>query len=364
VRRALPVLLALALASCTSGTTVPGAHRSATPGAAPSSATPVARVATAPARRSLVVAVQRSGHEGLWLYRVDAARRAHLVRQVAPPGGGGSDADAALSAGATPTLCVVWSDDSVRTDPAWCYPWGRDGSALPVDGEAYGLALREDGEAVAWESVVNPGSESDSWDDLVVASTGSERTRYRRHFVSQEAGSPPAGTRPLGCSDTAGRIVWAGADELLLQAWGDNDFPGQLYLHSVADGPTGSAPACREVRERHEPSYNYFTDVGWSDGRTFLAVEGEYCELQCPGGREPLPQRAVRVDVRTGRVTEAVATPAPGRSVTGLSGGPDGIVYRTYGGGEERCYLRWPGEKHGAPVTGLPSDVEQVVAQP
>lgn len=359
MRLVVPVAVFLALASCSSSTPEPSASAAPTP----TVASPSATLSTA-GSRGLVLAVRRSEHEGLWLYRVDESRRARQVGSIDGPAGQRPEW-MTLSAGTRPLVCSVWASDVDDADPVWCYRVDDlRGWALPVEGEAQGVAVRPDGEAVAWEATIDPGDPDTTRDELVVASLDGERTRDQRRFVSQDVGDPPSGTRPLGCSDTAGAISWKDEDELIVQAWGDNDFPGESVQHSVAAGPDGVEPACREIPERHDGTYNYFTRPVAFDGRSFLAVEGEWCEIECPHKGKPTPRRAVLVDLRTGRVLEVIATPAAGRGVTAVTGGTHGVVYVTQGSNDTRVYLRWPGEKHGTPVVGLPVDLDWLVAQP
>lgn len=120
-------------------------------------------------------------------------------------------------------------------------------------------------------------------------------------------------------------------------------------------------------------------DKGYSDliARTSatsteaLAVEVELCDVECEGGGRPRPSRAVRVGLPSGEILEVIATAATGRYLNRVSGGRRGVLYATevdpvlVGGGnaDVRVYLRLPGEKHGVVVTGLPADVNEVVAQ-
>jgi hypothetical protein len=358
------------MASCTSsGTAGPHASGSALPS-----------LVAPGASRALVVAVERAKHPGLWLYRVGADRRAVQVATVGPPPGRFFSAyGMTLSAGSSPVLCVVWSGDEPEGDgsgqeSARCYAWGdRDGFALPVEGAVSDVALRDDGRAVAWTTSVNQGDEHTSHYDLVLADLDVGRTESRvthqRTFVTQSE-ELPAGATALGCADTVGLGTWAGADRLLLQAWGENDFPGELFTHTATAPAAGSTPECRVIREpghRVADGYNFFRSVAGGDASSFLAIEGQYCEITCSDHRQPAAPRAVRVDLRSGRVLDVVASPAAGRSIQLVSGGRDGVLYasvsqRSFNG--MRVYLRWPGEKHGTLITGLPADLERVVAQP
>jgi hypothetical protein len=70
----------------------------------------------------------------------------------------------------------------------------------------------------------------------------------------------------------------------------------------------------------------------------------------------------------TGRVTEVIAVPAAGRQVLDVSGGSGIVVYTTArvtseGSQDTRFFVRFSGEKHGAPILGLPAGASRVQAQ-
>jgi subtilisin family serine protease len=72
----------------------------------------------------------------------------------------------------------------------------------------------------------------------------------------------------------------------------------------------------------------------------------------------------VHLDLASGEVLAVVATVAEGRYLVSVSGTPDAAVYVTAAEGTDlKAYLRLRGEQRGTPITGLPGDVEDVLAQ-
>lgn len=358
MRRALPVLLALVLAGCTSGTAKPTASSSPT------------RSASAVADQTLVVAVRREGHPGIWVYAVDRARRAHPLRHVTPPDSQGTTWSWAVAPGGDPDVCVAWRK-----------PAGEDGESEPDRLTCYGEGQYElgargvkdvffthDGRALVfttWER--GPSSERQ---EIVLAPYQRAATGSGRRFLTYYSTFEPDDSDvewdwgEKGCVDAVENAVPMGGDQVLAQCQGANDDPGTLAVLSMTDHD-----AIRDVAEpghQGADGYSYFTEPTWADGKVFLALEGQYCEIECADKQPPVPRRAVLVDLRTGRVVEVVATPAKGRSLEAVTGGAHGIVYVTYGSGRgsRRVYVRWPGEKHGVQVSGLPSDLDRVIAQP
>ena len=348
MRLVVPVVLVLALAGCTSGTASPAAHVS------PSA---VVSPAASPPTQALVVAVTRNDHPGVWLYRVGADRVARHLSTIAPPRGRFfSTYGLSLSAGQRPDVCVIWTGDEPEGDgdgeeATYCYPASQPvGHRIPVEGQVDELALDATGTRLFWST---SDAESGATAKGFVAAYSAGRVSAERSFA-------------LDCSNYLLAALWDGRDRLVLHCTsGDSDDPGFLALQGISPslGPLTKIPEPSHVGA----GYNTFVHPGGVSAGGVLALEGQQCDLSCPGGGTGLASRAVRLDVRTGRVLEVIATPARGRSLWNVTGGPHGFVYVTISNGprvDMRAYVRWPGERHGTPITGLPSDVEEVVAQP
>lgn len=313
------------------------------------------------AATGVVVAVDR-GAQGVGLYRVGADRKATPFALLAPPTG--AEVRSVTLGGPGPDVCVVWGkrgdDGSGTASELRCYVDGdTEGVPVPVTGEPdLGAELSADGKQLVWTAHPTPDGPDYTPDDqdLVTASFDQGRVGDVRRYAVYVTGGGPS--TDVGCLQVVG-VAWAG-QQLLLECSGDNDYPGGLLLQ----GPEPGSHPTKVPDEEVVPPYNYLTRVGAAATSTALAIQGEYCEIECLDHLPPASRRAVRVDLATGRVLEVIATALPGRSVTSVSGGPRGVVYVTAGRGGTRAYLRLPGEKHGVLVTGLPADVEGIVAQP
>ena len=352
-QRSAVLLCAALLAACQSQ---PAPRATARPSTSP-------RPATSSPAPTVVVAVETQSD--VLLYRVDADRHATRVGQLQRPRGT-SPLAVTLSRGVAPDACVVWGspgpEDNGGVFPraVRCYPWGDlVGRTVPVHGRpGYKVALRADGGALAWTSSPSAdSSESDLMDDqaLVVADYRRGAVTNVRERLVYTGGD--AATVDVGCASFVYGVAWAG-DRLLLECSGENDYPGGLVLQGQ-----DLLGAPRAVDDEDNPPYNYDTEVVTADRGSYLAVEGEYCEIECDDHQPPEARRAVRVDLGSGR-REVIATPAMNRDLLSVSGGDRGIVYVTEGSGPNRCYLRLPGEKHGVLITGLPADVIRVFAPP
>ena len=347
MRPTLPLVLLVLLSGCTAGTTEEAAV------SAPSGAV------TAPAGRSLLVAVERGTRPGLWLYRVGDDRAATHVATVPPPVRGASVRGFTLSAGPSPDVCATWVSESEESVVLRCGSWGDlAGAQVPTQHEPADVSLRADGARLAWtEDSRDPET---YLQELVVASYRHGEVSGAQRYVT--SGTGPEGRLAVDCGEQVFQPVWAGEDALLGEGPGMNDLPGFQYRIELGE----RRPTCTQVPEPDHAGRDgrYFTSPSWSDGRSFLAIEGEWCELECPAGRAPSPRRAVRVDLTTGRLIEVIATPADGRRVRSVTGGEHGFVYVTEGSHDTRVYLRWPGERRGTRVTGLPADALHLRAQP
>ncbi len=339
--RARSLLLVLLLAGCSGGGTTPAARP-----------TPTVRPSVAP---RVVVAVDR-GRYGVQLFSVGADRRALPSTLLLPPHAGDAPADITLAGGATPTTCVVWTDpqsDGYGGNSLRCYgPADARGTTVEAEGAVVGVALRPDGAAIAWQQVLDEQGEDG---DVVVASLDGRTTGTRTTYPTYRTSGRTVDT---GCGNGVGALDWAGP-RLLVQCGYENDFPGGLVLEEpdfIGGGRDVPGPA---------GPYTDFVDVGSATVSSALVLEEQHCEITCEDGKPARPGRAVRVAIPAGQVLEVIAVPADGRVIASVSGGPKGIVYVTRGNkGDLRVYLRLPGEKHGALITGLPTDVEGAVAQP
>jgi hypothetical protein len=296
-------------------------------------------------QRSLVVAILPQEEQRVLLYRVVARRHASLLRAIDPPRGPVSLDAGALSGGDDPRVCAVWRDEDPQSD--------ADGEELVCDGVgsvdkvelgSISVALDPTGHEVFWS--VDP---EDGTSTYTLARLGPHELGSRR-------------THDLDCPRYLVSVGWGDASHVVLHcSTGDSDDPGRLAWQQLGDVP---APAVDIPVPRSTPAgYDLLLDPGgYLDGGV-LGIQRVDCVDGCP---VKLPRRAVRVDPRTGKVLEVVATPAKGRQIGTVSGGAHGVVYSTYSeaGGGLRVYLRWPGEKHGTLITGLPADLERVVAQP
>lgn len=346
LRAAVSLLL---VAGC--GHAAPATRPSPTPSATttPSPAAPV---------RAVVVAADR-GKAGVTLYTIGADRHATEVVTVPPPSGTSAATDVSLSSGATPDVCVAWSVRSEeRTAQLWCYAYGSTtGHRIPTGVAADGtVALRADGRALAWTEHPSSGGRDDQAFVVADYRDGTVSGERRRATYSEDGTASR-----FGCDGTwVVGAAWIDARRLLLECNGENDDPGGLAVQDATSPAAGRHVPDQDV----QPPYNYLRQARSADGTTALALQGEWCEIECPGGKPRVADRAVRVDLATGRVVEVVATPAPGRGVVSVSGGARGVVYVTEGDTGTRTYLRLPGEAHGTIVAGLADDVKDVVAQP
>jgi len=337
VRPALPLALVALLAGCTAGTT----------GAAPA---PSAGAST-PAARALLVAATRETRDGIWLYRIGPDRVARHVATVPPPEPSSRASAITMSAGTTPSMCVIWSadgpgDDRLGVHAASCYDRLEDGlepsgTPVPVAGQVDEIALDAEGTRLFWSTKSEDGDATGG----VVADYDDGRTSGGRAL-------------DMDCSRYLLSVVWAGRDRLVLHCTsGDNDDPGFLMTHELGAGSWAPRPG-HQVGEAET-----FVHPGFADETSVGAFErrcASGCDTAMP---RMLSARAVRVDLRTGRVVEVVATPAEGRHLHTLTGGAHGVVYVTEGRTDTRVYLRWPGERRGTRVAGLPADLATLTAQ-
>lgn len=349
------VLALLALAACSSDP----APRRAAPPASPAPATSAAApspstVPSASAAGVLALTVLRDSG-GLELYRLDRRTRvATLDRVLAPPQEGAEVLDAAVTRS---QLCATWhvGEGELHDDPRTalvCYQTGSSqGRAVTGAEQPVELALTPDGGRVAWAQF-SPGENQVVATARLRAGVLSEQ----RRFLSR-ADQPETGERAF-TGTAVQHLAWIDDGELALSTLVESDDgPDLLRFDVAAPGDRGWLDEGVRVPVPDEDYLTYDSAVPL-DRSTALAVErGSYMD------DDPPPSRAVRIDLRTGRVLQVLATAAEGRDVIGVSGSLDAVVYLTAGGrpGSAKTYLRLAGEARGTPVSGLPSDVVQAL---
>jgi hypothetical protein len=327
----------------------------AKPSAHPSAASPPPSIADP---GGFVVAATRLAGT-VELFHIGSDHKAQSLTTLSPPRAGLVATSVSLSAGPAPVASVIWA--KARFEPGGTISYYLSGTSTgrEVAGttDATVVAVRADGRALAWVVDFLPNGQTDiKAGDLV---DGEVRDVQR---------VVPDPARPKNKDDlffgSVDRLAWAGDHQLALYEGVQDDEGGgvkvlPLQADSIKQGWL-KAPGVG-VPENDQP-YQYFDQVQTADGTTALVIEreqgdGEYWH------RQP---RAVRVDLRTGRILEVVASPLPGRFVTEVSGGSRGVLYGTNDTGRQdsaRFYARLPKELHGTPIVGLPKDVVDVVAQ-
>jgi hypothetical protein len=293
----------------------------------------------------LVVAVLLREDQRVLLYRVDERRHASLLRAVEPPRDLMTLDKVVISAGSNPRLCSVWRDDDPKSD--------ADGEELfcegigSVDRVEFGsisVALSPAGDEVFWSVEPEEGTST-----YTLAHLTRDAVVRKRSLA-------------VDCPRYLVGAGWGDASHVVLHcSTGDSDDPGRLAWQQL-DGT--SAPAADiPVVPTTPRGYDLLLDPGGYVDGGVLAIQRVDCLDGCP---VDLPRRAVRVDPLSGKVLEVVASPAKGRQVGTVTGGAHGVAYSTYADEADdlRVYVRWPGERHGSPITGLPPDASEVVAQP
>jgi hypothetical protein len=364
VPRRLGILVLLAVTACTGSSEAPVAAptSSATTATAspapPSAPTAVSAVSEAPPSSVLLVAADPVGNAGLYSL-APRSRHAQLVRDV-DSHGDSSITSVSLSAGPTPTICAVWNGQAEPPQGSHlrCYAPGDSLGRIVRSENPLAVAVRGDGRAVAWLE-----AEANSNTALVVADLAGDvaRVRYRAGYA---ADLPPDGGIPEGVND----VDWLGPRTLALTDVGDSDEGKGLCVLDLDRPRERTAigfgrclePSAAEARRR----YDRFEHATALPPGTVLTVErGHRC---CDDPLGP-PGRAVVVRLSDGAVREVVATPASGRAVVDVTGGPRAVIYVTAGEDEAKgriVYVRWPGEAHGAAVSGLLELTRDVAAQP
>lgn len=357
--RRLPALAALALvAACSSPGAVGAPTRTGPPTAsAPGSPAASPTAAAQPSRHQVVV---RSG-KGVQLLAVDGRHRVRVVRKLAPPDPGSSrPEDVATASAASGLVCVTWAGAGAERAIA-CYEPGASSGRVVVRTRGPGfLALRADGRRIAWtERIEHPTYPTDN---LVVAQLGATGVTALRRVTSDPERCP--GECFQGCSPDA--LSWAGGDALLLTANCESDEGNPLRLLPLAELDKGwSQGASGVAPPEAERPYTKYDAGGTATSTTGYAVERGHAY---GFDDEDLPERAVRLDLRTGAVLEVVATAQRDRYVASVSGSAGLLVYVTaaafteQGPSDPRFYARFAGEPHGTRLSGLPAGTVQVEA--
>lgn len=291
---------------------------------------------------------------------VDARHRAREIRQLLPPPSVEEAEHLALSSGAVGRVCISWRQrGSTAERLITCYEHGSSQPRLVGRMRGWGfLALRADGRALAWtERVEHPTYPTDN---LVVADLGAAGTEHVQRVTSSTRDCP--GECFQGCSPDA--LSWAGREALLLTASCESDDGNPLRLLDLAKLAEGWAAASDSIAppDSEQPYLKY------DGGGTATATSGYAVARGGAFDDEGPPERAVRVDLRTGALLEVVATAQEDRYVASITGAASLVVYTTVasfgeaGGTDPRFYARLAGERRGARLSGLPSRTQAVVA--
>lgn len=344
---------ALLLAGCTGHTTATAPEPPTTPLATGSptgspTATPVPSVVPVAQTDGPVVAVRRASG-AVELYVVQAGPRVRRLRTLVGPAGARAS-QVTLSGGPAPRACVVWDDG--HKDELRCYDAGRTTGTVVPDPTGKGWAsvsLSSSGSSLAWTA---PGAKDQP--DLVVATLDGARLGPVTRIPALDPGETPS-EAPLQCCN----LAWSGEDVLLVSYAYDDDVNGELARVPISGRRSGWTHATLLDGEDRTWPITFGGTSSTDRGRVLVAQEG----FVDPDGTDVF--RAVELDARTGAVLGVVADAAKGRSVTRVSGGARGVLYRTEGfNGDARTYWRAPGQVKGALLQGLPKDVLDVVAQP
>ena len=308
----------------------------------------------------VIAMTDRARHETT-LYRIDEHRRAVRLRTLVKPAWADYVGSIQLTSGPDPSMCLVSSaftaDSEFRHEVRCFAPGDESGKAQPLSGKMQ-IALSRDGRTLI--------SVSDTALDarvIEVSTLHDGRSTVRGRVVITRDNDETAPDCP-----TVDGVTWAGDADLLLQCVPDADTAPNVIVQNLdallAGAPPGAGKALRPTGPLAK-GYDSLSHVMPLDAETAVAVMS--VNISCPEG-EPCPgtrpePKAVRLNLHTGHVLEVVATALPDRRLTGVGGGADGLVYVTEDTDDKRVYVRWPGERHGALVSGLPAVFDQVIAQ-
>lgn len=315
-------------------------------------AKPAASSSARPSAPPVIVAMDR-GSFGVLLYSVGQERKARLVETISPALQGGTPDEVSLSAGARPLTCLVWRDSAGvgnQGSQVWCYPFGgTKGWRVPDTGFPTGsIKLRPDGKALMWVSGLD---EMGDQQELVVAAlSAGGASGVVRHPLSNVS----AHGHKIACSNELTRIAWVDDTRILISCLHEDREGSDVLLQSLSGGATS-------VSLDEEPPYTSF-EFSSADATSALAIQTGDCRPHCD--TTVAPSRAVRFDLRTGKVISVIARALSGRFVQSVSGGPRALLYVTSDDEDRRVYVKLPGESKGVLVTGFPLGYVGFVAQP
>jgi hypothetical protein len=352
---AAALLLAL-MSGCTGGA-------AATAGRSPSPSTSSAASPSSTANQ-MVIAISDWRREHVTLYRVTQDRVAHKLRTIDAEPGFGLVLSVTMTDAADPLTCVVHSTDTVDGSEdrlqTRCYPLNdQHGYELPLGQE--NIALSRDGSRVL------------SLTGIQVGDPAPPRMLYLNQLhdhTSTQVADASADDTPDPCAGVMD-VAWVGEPNIVVECAAVDEDPENTVVQNLDAVISGQALGTGKPLHPTGPlakGYDWFSAVTPLDattgvGKMFFNIpchEGEPCPSHAPWPRT----KVVRLDLRTGRVLEVVAVAADDRELGDVSGGGRGIVYETEGNSnDKRVYVRWPGEKHGTRVSGLPSGFFRVTAQ-
>ena len=358
----LPAVLCLALvAACTSSGGTTTSPRSASPSSAQPShlGSPSPSPATSPAPSAapdrIVVAAARAAGT-LELFTLASGAQAAVPLRTLEGPAHHVVASVSLSAGISPTVCAVWRPAASDTQGSFelrCYPPGASaGRGIRSDVNVE-IGLRADGRAIAWTE----GNQELVIADLA-AGVATVRSRMRYNPAAPEGGYP----------ESLDELDWIGPRTLVGTASGDSDESVGLCVIDL-DHPrprqdqVGFGHCLRPAGAEARAGYAHFEEAALvAPGEAVVVERAQGCCMENPG----VPAgRAVRLRLSDGAVLGVFATARPGRDVVDVSGGSRAVLYTTAADGEDRVVsLRWAGQPHGSPVTGLPRDTLLAVVQP
>lgn len=298
----------------------------------------------------------------LELYRIDRTRRASLLRTLRGPTAGAQALDVAMTAGAAPKICATWltqgeAGDRLARSALLCYaPAATKGTTVATgDAQPSQIALTPDGRRLAWSEL------SRGMNERVLAGVLDQGTVSEVRSFRARRGEPADQFNGHGVGD----LAWVGTGKVAISEVVESDDGPALRLFDVSSpGDRGWLDAVRVEPSKADFTAGYWTYDGVAsvEGMTAIAVERTSYQA------EPrVPHRAVRIALPSGRILEVLATAGADRDMLEVSGSDRAVVYTTASRTESttfRTSVRFAGEAKGAPVVGLPEDVQSTLAQP
>ena len=367
------VLLAVVAAGCSDSST---AFRTEPPPAsvAPAAASPVPpkRAAPPPRRipsgKPLTIAV--GGPPGqLRLYRLlGGARTAARERDLEAPLPTAVVADVSVSSGIAPITCATWVLNPERREKGddydsrlLCYPAGSSsGIVMAAAGaNAVNVSVRADGKALAWS---NHAPEANG--TVSTATFAGEQLADVRRYLADPKKPAGSGTDQSFTGAGVDAISWSGTAALTISIGVQSDDGSRLVRMPLTPDSAKrgwlAMSAVQVPQADRQKGYFTYDSVTSANRLTAYAVE----RAQGLGEGPQPPDRAVQVDLATGRILDVIATAAEGRYMASVTGSTT-VLYAT--GAEKQdltVYVRYPGERAGSPVAGLPPGVRVVYAAP